>query len=243
MRRDVRPQRVDREQVALLALAAGVADHAGGPADQRDRPMPGLLKPPQDHQRHQVPDVQAVGRRIEAGVERAAAGAQPAGQLGVVGGLVDQAAPRQVGKDVFQGSPRSMLRTQIVGQAAVTMTKILADQALGGRRDAAYSPHVVVGERMAGAGQLGLGQGLQRLLGQPQVFAGGDLQVDRRAGHDRHRVADPLDQLRVVGGLKVASLGVGVEQQLAAKDLRRLGFPQAGRAGRSLRSCGPRRPA
>ena len=34
---DVGAQRVDREQVALLALAAGVADHAGGAADQRDR--------------------------------------------------------------------------------------------------------------------------------------------------------------------------------------------------------------
>ena len=66
---DVRPEGFEREQVAFLALAAGVADHAGGPAHHGDRPMSGLLKPPQDHQRHQVADVQAVGRRIEAGVD------------------------------------------------------------------------------------------------------------------------------------------------------------------------------
>ena len=80
---------------------------------------------------------------------------------------------------------------------------------------------------MAGAGQLGLGQGLERLFGQPQVLAGGDFQIDRRAGHDRHRMADPLDQLGVVGGLEIAALGVGLEQQLPAKDLRRLGLPQS----------------
>ena len=74
---------------------------------------------------------------------------------------------------------------------------------------------------------LGLGQGLQGLLGQAQIFAGGDFQVDRRAGHDRHLVADPLDQLRVVGGLKALPLGVGIEQQIAAEDLRRLGLPKA----------------
>ena len=67
-----------REQVAFLALAAGVADHAGGPADQGDGPMPGLLKPPQDHQGHQVADVQAVGRRIEADVDRPRLLGQPA---------------------------------------------------------------------------------------------------------------------------------------------------------------------
>ena len=48
-------------------------------------------------------DVQAVGRGIEAGVERAAVGRQPAGQVGVVGRLMDQAAPAQdrlLGQDV-----------------------------------------------------------------------------------------------------------------------------------------------
>ena len=67
LRVDVGGQRFAREQVALFALAAGIADHAGRAADDDDRPMAGLLKPPQDHHRHQIADVQAIGRRIEAG--------------------------------------------------------------------------------------------------------------------------------------------------------------------------------
>ena len=90
---DVRPQRLDREQIALLALAAGVADHARGPADQGDRPVAGLLEPPQHHQGHEVADVQAVGRRVEANVDGARLLAQQPRQVRVVGGLVDQSAP------------------------------------------------------------------------------------------------------------------------------------------------------
>ena len=37
-----------------------VAPHDG------DRPMPRLLKPPQQHQRQQAADVQAIGRRVKA---------------------------------------------------------------------------------------------------------------------------------------------------------------------------------
>ena len=48
-----------------------------------------------------------------------------------------------------------------------------------------------------------------------------DLEIDGRAVYHCHRVADPLDKLRVIGGPKVAALGIGVHQQLAAKDLRR----------------------
>ena len=90
---------VEREQIPLLALAAGVADHAGRPADQRDRPMPGLLEPPQHHQAHQMADVQAVGRRIEADVERPRRSVEPTRQIGVVGRLVDQSAPAKIRND------------------------------------------------------------------------------------------------------------------------------------------------
>ncbi len=38
---DVGAEHFQGEEVSLLALAAGVADHAGGPADKRDGPMPG----------------------------------------------------------------------------------------------------------------------------------------------------------------------------------------------------------
>ena len=97
---DVRLERFDREQLAFFALAARVADHAGGAADDGDRPMPGLLKPPQDHQRHQMADVQAVGRRIEAGIDRSRLFQQQLRQVRVVGGLVDQSAPGEFGNNV-----------------------------------------------------------------------------------------------------------------------------------------------
>ena len=87
-----------REQIALFAFAAGIADHAGGAADQRDRPMPGPLEPPQHHQGHQMADVQAIGRGIEADIERARLGGQPAGQARVVSRLMNQAAPAEIGE-------------------------------------------------------------------------------------------------------------------------------------------------
>ena len=97
---DVRLQGVDRQQVSLFALAAGIADHAGGPADQCDGAMAGLLKSPQHHQGDQVADVQAVGRGVEAHVERSRAFHQQPRQIRVVGGLVDQTPPGQLGNDV-----------------------------------------------------------------------------------------------------------------------------------------------
>ena len=42
--------------------------------------MSGQLKPPQREQRHEIADVQAVGRRIETGVERERALRQPSRQ-------------------------------------------------------------------------------------------------------------------------------------------------------------------
>ena len=55
-------QRVAIEQVPLLALAAGVADHAGGPPHDRDRSVPGALEPPQREQGDQAADVEALGQ-------------------------------------------------------------------------------------------------------------------------------------------------------------------------------------
>ena len=40
------------------------------PAGEGDRPVAGVLEPPQQQQRHQVADVQAVGGGVEPGVER-----------------------------------------------------------------------------------------------------------------------------------------------------------------------------
>ena len=58
------------EQVALGALARRIADHAGGAADDDDRPVAGALQPRLHDHRHEVADVQARRRRVVAGVER-----------------------------------------------------------------------------------------------------------------------------------------------------------------------------
>ena len=50
------------------ALAAGIADHAGAAANERDRRMAELLQARERHDRQQVADVQARRRRVEADV-------------------------------------------------------------------------------------------------------------------------------------------------------------------------------
>jgi hypothetical protein len=64
--------------------------------------MPGPLKPAENHHRHQVPDVQAIGRRVEAGVERPRLSIEPSGKPGVVGRLMDHAAAAKIGEDVHK---------------------------------------------------------------------------------------------------------------------------------------------
>ncbi len=53
-----------------LAGVLGIADHAGRPADQDQRPVTGPLQVPGHDQLHQVAEVQAGRRRVEADVER-----------------------------------------------------------------------------------------------------------------------------------------------------------------------------
>ena len=55
----------NRFRSSLLPL--GSPTMPGGAADQGDGPMPGMLEAAQGHQRQEVPDVQAVGRRVETG--------------------------------------------------------------------------------------------------------------------------------------------------------------------------------
>ena len=59
---------LDRQQRALLALAARIADQAGAAADQRDRRVAEPLQPRQRHDRQQRSDVQARRGGIEADV-------------------------------------------------------------------------------------------------------------------------------------------------------------------------------
>ena len=83
-------------QAALLRFEAGVADHAGGAADQGDGSVAGKLEAAQRQHRQQMADVQAVGGGVETAVERDFFAVQQCGQLVDVGGLVNQAACLQL---------------------------------------------------------------------------------------------------------------------------------------------------
>ena len=67
---DVAFQNFLGEQLALLRLAARIADGAGRAAGDGNGMMAEQLKPPQRQQRHQIADVQTVRRRVEAAVKR-----------------------------------------------------------------------------------------------------------------------------------------------------------------------------
>ena len=81
---------------------------------------------------------------------------------------------------------------------------------------------------MGGAGEFGLGERFEGLLGQPQVFARGDLEVDRRAKHDHDRVTGLLHQRSLVGERAAGGRREGPLEQGAGKDLRCLRLPKPG---------------
>ena len=98
--RHVSPQYVDRQQLPFFALAARITDHARGAAHQRDGSMPRLLKTSQRHHSDQVAHVQAVGRGIESHVQCARIFKKPAGNVLIVGCLVELSAPPEFSNDV-----------------------------------------------------------------------------------------------------------------------------------------------
>src|SRR6267142_2446485 len=110
---DVFLQLIERQQIAFFALAARIANHAGRSADEGDWPMPGFLKTAKRQGGQQRADVQAVAGRIEAAVERPLPTGQPAAELFGMGGLVDEAAPGEVGEEVHAGSQESGVRSQM----------------------------------------------------------------------------------------------------------------------------------
>ena len=63
-------QRLLVEQVALLRLARGVANHARGAAHEGQRTVAAQLEVLENHHAHQVADVQRVGRGVDAQVGR-----------------------------------------------------------------------------------------------------------------------------------------------------------------------------
>ena len=56
------------EKVALLGLHRGVADHAGGSADEGDGTMAGVLEVLEHHDADQMTDVQRISRGVDAHV-------------------------------------------------------------------------------------------------------------------------------------------------------------------------------
>ena len=83
------------EQLALVLLAAGIADHARAAAGEGDRAVARVLEPPQGAELHQVADVEAVRRRVEPGVDGEPGLVEALGKIRV-GHLVDQAAEGEV---------------------------------------------------------------------------------------------------------------------------------------------------
>ena len=58
------------QEVALGRLHGRVADHAGGPAHEGEGLVSAALEMLQDHHAHEMPDMQGVGRRVDAHVGR-----------------------------------------------------------------------------------------------------------------------------------------------------------------------------
>ncbi len=97
---DVVVERVVVEQVAFVGPAARVADHAGRSAGQCDRSMTGILEATQHDQPDQVADVQAVGGRIAAVVDRHLAVRHRPSQRLTVGRVVDEVASLEIGDEI-----------------------------------------------------------------------------------------------------------------------------------------------
>ena len=71
----------------------------GRAAGQRDRQVAGELEAAEQQQRHEIADVQAVGRRIEADVERHRPALEALAQRVEVGVILNQPARQQVVDD------------------------------------------------------------------------------------------------------------------------------------------------
>ena len=79
---------------------------------------------------------------------------------------------------------------------------------------------------MAGPRSLGLGRALRPVRRKSRSSRVVIFMLIGEPGTMRDRLPESFHQLGIVRGSGIASLGVGIQQQLAAKHLRRLGFPQ-----------------
>ncbi len=87
-----------REEIAFRRFAARVADHAGRAPRHGDGAMSRHLEPAQDEQADQVAEVEAVGGRIETGVngDRRRVGREEPFEFLAVGHVGDESAPLKV---------------------------------------------------------------------------------------------------------------------------------------------------
>ena len=91
-----------REQRALAALPAGITDQSGAAAHEHDRAVPGELELPQQHDRHQVAELQARRCGIESAVERPASGGEVGVELARV--LMHEAPPLELCEEIRHGA-------------------------------------------------------------------------------------------------------------------------------------------
>ena len=91
-----------REQRPLAALAARIADQAGAAAHQHDGLVAGELEVPQQHDRHEIAELQAGCGRIEPAVHRAALRAEV--RRDFLRGVVDETAPLELREEVRHGA-------------------------------------------------------------------------------------------------------------------------------------------
>ena len=126
--------RVEGVERALPGVL-GVADHAGGAADQEVRRVAGVLQPARGGQLEQVAHVETGGGRVEADIEPHAPGRQGLAQRGEVRRVGDQAAPLEV---VQQGRvdahARPLVLGSVGGQPAASGGTALHRVAAAGRR-------------------------------------------------------------------------------------------------------------
>src|SRR5947207_15369997 len=79
---------------------------------------------------------------------------------------------------------------------------------------------------MSRACELRARQHFEQRARNSQVFFGCDFDVHRRARNDRYLLPQSLDKLSIVGRAFVPTASIGIDQELAAKNLWRLGLPQ-----------------
>ena len=83
---------LNRQHLAHVGAAGGVADHRRAAADQRNRLVARHLQALHQRQRHKVAGRQAVGRAVKADVKRRFAAVDQVADRLLVGDLCDQAA-------------------------------------------------------------------------------------------------------------------------------------------------------